>query len=156
MMSQHLQLTSPDRNFGIMLALMVFGCAVYLIATEYISGKPPTGEVLLFQRRRSHHPQPHSDEEANSVEEFSTTLAAEGKGASDVPFGIHQQTAVIHWEDVNFDLKVKGKERRLLHNVDGWVRPGTLTALMVRFLVATMTQHLTDDDDLTVGCIRSR
>jgi ATP-binding cassette, subfamily G (WHITE), member 2, PDR len=28
------------------------------------------------------------------------------------------------------DIKIKGEPRRLLDHVDGWVKPGTLTALM--------------------------
>jgi len=38
------------RNLGIIIALMLFGLAVYLIATEYISAKKSKGEVLLFRR----------------------------------------------------------------------------------------------------------
>jgi ABC-type multidrug transport system ATPase subunit len=31
---------------------------------------------------------------------------------------------------VIYDIKIKGETRRLLDHVDGWVKPGTLTALM--------------------------
>ena len=44
---------------------------------------------------------------------------------------IHRQTKIFHWKDVVYDIKIKGKPRRLLDHVDGWVKPGTLTALMV-------------------------
>lgn len=30
-----------------------------------------------------------------------------------------------------YDIKIKKEERRILDHVDGWVKPGTLTALMV-------------------------
>lgn len=30
-----------------------------------------------------------------------------------------------------YDIKIKGEARRILDHVDGWVKPGTLTALMV-------------------------
>lgn len=43
---------------------------------------------------------------------------------------IQKQTSIFHWSDVTYDIKVKGGERRLLDLVDGWVKPGTLTALM--------------------------
>jgi hypothetical protein len=33
----------------------------------------------------------------------------------------------VHWENVTYDVKTK----RLLDHVDGWLRGGTLTALMV-------------------------
>merc|ERR1711977_24069 len=40
------------------------------------------------------------------------------------------QTDVFTWKDVCYDIKIKGEPRRLLDNVSGWVKPGTLTALM--------------------------
>jgi ATP-binding cassette subfamily G (WHITE) protein 2 (PDR) len=40
------------------------------------------------------------------------------------------QTDVFTWTDVCYDIKIKGEPRRLLDNVSGWVKPGTLTALM--------------------------
>jgi ATP-binding cassette subfamily G (WHITE) protein 2 (PDR) len=44
---------------------------------------------------------------------------------------IQKQTSIVSWKDVTYDIKIKGEERRILDNVDGWVKPGTLTALMV-------------------------
>lgn len=43
---------------------------------------------------------------------------------------LQKQTAIFHWDGVNYDIKIKGEPRRLLNEVDGWVKPGTLTALM--------------------------
>jgi ATP-binding cassette, subfamily G (WHITE), member 2, SNQ2 len=37
---------------------------------------------------------------------------------------------VFTWENLNYHVPVPGGTRRLLHNVNGYVRPGTLTALM--------------------------
>jgi ATP-binding cassette subfamily G (WHITE) protein 2 (SNQ2) len=34
------------------------------------------------------------------------------------------------WEKVNYVVPVPGGTRRLLHDVDGYIKPGTLTALM--------------------------
>ena len=39
-------------------------------------------------------------------------------------------TSVFHWRNGCYDLKIKGHSRRILEGVDGWVKPGTLTALM--------------------------
>jgi ATP-binding cassette subfamily G (WHITE) protein 2 (PDR) len=116
-----------------MIALMVFGCAVYLIATEYISAKKSKGEVLLF--RRGHVPdlEPTADEESNVEDRVNTeTVLAREKTVPDAPASIQKQTANFHWDSVNYDIKIKGEPRRLLNEVDGWVKPGTLTALMVR------------------------
>jgi ATP-binding cassette, subfamily G (WHITE), member 2, PDR len=36
----------------------------------------------------------------------------------------------LRWHDVVYDIKIKSETRRILDHVDGWVKPGTLTALM--------------------------
>ena len=38
--------------------------------------------------------------------------------------------SIFSWRDVVFDIKIKEEPRRLLDHVTGWVKPGTLTALM--------------------------
>lgn len=43
---------------------------------------------------------------------------------------IERQTAIFQWQDVCYDIKIKKEDRRILDHVDGWVKPGTLTALM--------------------------
>jgi ATP-binding cassette, subfamily G (WHITE), member 2, PDR len=114
------------RNFGILWVFMIGLCAVYLIATEYVTAKKSKGEVLLF--RRGHialKKKPSNDEEAGS-----TQLAALEKGATDASAILTRQTAIFHWEDVCYDIKIKSEGRRILDHVDGWVKPGTLTALM--------------------------
>ncbi|KAE8453210.1 hypothetical protein EG329_011277 [Mollisiaceae sp. DMI_Dod_QoI] len=119
------------RNLGIMIALMIFGCAIYLTSTEYISAKKSKGEVLLF--RRGHVPDPCSkaDEESNVKDRVNTDIAlARTKTIPEAPAHIQKQTAVFHWSGVSYDIKIKQEIRRLLDDVDGWVRPGTLTALM--------------------------
>ena len=124
-------LTATTRNLGIMIALMTFGFFVHLLATEYISAKKSKGEVLLFRRGRVPDLQPKLDEEANADDRVSTEMLAREKTVPDAPASIQKQTAVFHWESVCYDIKIKGKPRRILDEVDGWVMPGTLTALMV-------------------------
>ena len=127
-------LTGTPRNLGIMVALMTFGCFVYLLATEYISAKKSKGEVLIFRRGRVPHLQRKLDEEANADDRVNIETLAGEKTVPEAPASIQKQTAVFHWDSVNYDIKIKGKPRRILDDVDGWVRPGTLTALMVCFL----------------------
>ncbi|KAI9054497.1 hypothetical protein LZ554_001655 [Drepanopeziza brunnea f. sp. 'monogermtubi'] len=120
------------RNFGIMCVLMVFSCAVYLVCTEYISAKKSKGEVLLFKRGKiPEFGSKRPDEEAN-IDDRDTTEAVltRMKTVPNAPPSIVKQTAVFHWDAVNYGIKIKGEPRRLLEDVDGWVIPGTLTALM--------------------------
>ena len=114
-----------------MIALMVFGCAVYLTATEFISAKKSKGEVLLFRRGKVPELDWKRDEEANNEKPVKTQSLHREMTVPDAPASIQKQTAIFHWDDVSLDIKIKGKPRRLLDDVDGWVRPGTLTALMV-------------------------
>jgi ABC-type multidrug transport system permease subunit/ABC-type multidrug transport system ATPase subunit len=116
------------RNLGIMIGFMIFFMATYLTATEYISESKSKGEVLLF--RRGHTPKRSSEDDI----ELSNTVAPGQKtdetSSQEVSAGIQRQTAVFHWQDVCYDIKIKSEERRILDHVDGWVKPGTCTALM--------------------------
>jgi hypothetical protein len=122
------------RNLGILFALMVFGCTVYLLATEFISAKKSKGEVLLFRRGRVPDRAPKPDVESNV--DGQEVVLARTKTVPDAPPSIQKQTAIFHWDGVNYDIKIKSETRRLLDDVDGWVKPGTLTALMVRVPLA--------------------
>ncbi|KAK1974493.1 ABC-2 type transporter-domain-containing protein [Colletotrichum cereale] len=45
--------------------------------------------------------------------------------------GIDRQTAIFHWSNVCYEIKVKNNDKkRILDGIDGWCKPGTLTALM--------------------------
>jgi ATP-binding cassette subfamily G (WHITE) protein 2 (PDR) len=120
------------RNLGIIIAFMIFGCAIYLTATESISAKKSKGEVLVFRRGAVPDQGPKADEESNVEDRVNTEIVlARQKTVPEAPASIQKQTAVFHWDGVNYDIKIKGEPRRLLDDVDGWVKPGTLTALMV-------------------------
>jgi ATP-binding cassette subfamily G (WHITE) protein 2 (PDR) len=119
------------RNYGIILALMIFGLAVHLIAVEYISAKRSKGEVLLFPRGKVPDFGPAQGDAENIPDDRATAdMMAVEKVATEVPASIQKQTAVFHWSDVDYEIKVKGGTRMLLNKIDGWVKPGTLTALM--------------------------
>lgn len=113
------------RNLGIIIVFMVGLCAAYIAATEYITAKKSKGEVLLF--RRGHAPAALMNKDEESGQENGQQLSKERTDASHI---IERQTAIFHWQDVCYDIKIKSEERRILDHVDGWVKPGTLTALM--------------------------
>lgn len=115
------------RNIGILFAFMIFFLCTYLGATEFISAKKSKGEVLVF-RRGQIPPSVGADEESAGG---SKQVVEKGMGIQrDVSAVIARQTAIFHWEDMCYDIKIKGQDRRILDHVDGWVKPGTLTALM--------------------------
>ncbi|KAJ7076067.1 ABC-2 type transporter-domain-containing protein [Mycena belliarum] len=116
------------RNFGILIGFMILFCAAHLIATEYISAVKSKGEVLVFTRGHLPPKRPTEDEEASTLNETPIGTPMK-KRPEDVK--IHPQKKIFLWKDVCYDITLKdGSDRRLLDHVDGWVKPGTLTALM--------------------------
>lgn len=114
-----------------MWVFMIGLCAVYLFATEFITAKKSKGEVLLFPR--GHTPAALKQKSAGDEETAATAVVGvEKANKTELSAIIKKQTAIFHWEDVCYDIKIKGEPRRILDHVDGWVKPGTLTALMVR------------------------
>jgi hypothetical protein len=104
---------------------------MYLVATEYITAKKSKGEVLVFPRgHKALVKKLANDEEAGSGR---TTAVA---NINDNTAMIKRQTAIFQWQDVCYDIKIKGEPRRILDHVDGWVKPGTLTALMVCYYLS--------------------
>jgi ATP-binding cassette subfamily G (WHITE) protein 2 (PDR) len=123
------------RNFGILIAMVIFGTGCYLFAAENITAAKSKGEVLLFRRGQVLAIENREDEEAVAEDRATTEVAASDGGElkrheTEIPATIQKQTAVFHWDGVCYDIKIKGEPRRLLNEVDGWVKPGTLTALM--------------------------
>lgn len=45
------------------------------------------------------------------------------------PHGV-SQAATFLWDGISYDVKTKTGSKRLLDDVDGWIKPGTLTVLM--------------------------
>ncbi|KAJ4248431.1 Multidrug resistance protein [Fusarium torreyae] len=115
------------RNFGIMIAFMIFFMALHLIATEYVASEKSKGEVLVFSRKAMNQAKSPSKQDVESQAPREKTPIAQ---ESDAPASVQSQTSVFHWSDVCYTVQVKDEDRRILNHVDGWVKPGTLTALM--------------------------
>lgn len=122
------------RNLGFMFAFMIFFYVVYLTATEINSDSTSTAEFLVF--RRGHVPA-HLQATAGRDEEDPLSQTSTEKGAQqsedkqkDRLDAIPAQKGIFTWRNVTLDIKIKGEPRRLLDGISGWVKPGTLTALM--------------------------
>ncbi|KAL4892530.1 ABC-2 type transporter-domain-containing protein [Aspergillus ambiguus] len=118
------------RNYGIIIGFLIFFLFAYIITSELIRAKPSKGEILVFPRGKiptfAKRPPNAADlENAPTSEKQSLDT-----GSSDHTASLAKQTAIFHWQDVCYDIKIKGENRRILDHVDGWVKPGTLTALM--------------------------
>ncbi|KAJ6157497.1 hypothetical protein N7470_005089 [Penicillium chermesinum] len=123
------------RNLGILFAFLVGFMAIYFIACELNSSTTSTAESLVF--RRGHEPEymrrkmQNSTSDVETSEDSSADQAVAEAGAGDEGMGaIEPQTDIFTWNNVCYDIEIKGEPRRLLDHVAGWVKPGTLTALM--------------------------
>ncbi|RDL37481.1 putative ABC1 transport protein [Venustampulla echinocandica] len=119
------------RNVAIIIAMAAFNHLVYFIASEYITAKKSKGEILVFKRG---HVPPSSAKGGNDVEKFLSgpvPVVEKPSGYISSNEGAFRgSTSVFHWNNVCYDIKIKGKPRRILDCVGGWIKPGTLTALM--------------------------
>lgn len=121
------------RNFGILCAFFIAFLIAYIVSSEYIRAQPSKGEILVFPRgkipafakktRQDDDPEEAAQGEKQEVVGGAQDLAVQSAALA-------KQTAIFHWENVCYDIKIKKKPRRILDSVDGWVKPGTLTALM--------------------------
>lgn len=121
---------TTHRNIGILLGFLFGFLILYIIAAEH--AKPPRnkGEVLVFRKGRMPS---NFEKDKGDVETQATDRPVVAEKVNNSPSsGLAAGASVFHWEDLCYDIQIKGKDRRLLDHVDGWVKPGKSTALMVR------------------------
>ncbi|KAJ6151902.1 hypothetical protein N7497_006221 [Penicillium chrysogenum] len=127
------------RNFGIIIGWLILFVSLTMLGMEL--QRPNKGGSAVTVFKRSEAPKavqdvikgssPRRDEESAEKDGI-----ASNKNDSDtsVPSGkvqdIAKNTAIFTWQDVNYTIPYKGGQRQLLQNVEGYVKPGRLTALM--------------------------
>lgn len=118
------------RNYGIIVALTIFLFIAHLVMSELVASERSKGEVLVFRRSKM----AKTARRQASDEETGKTSAHRGNRVEDSGIAtpsVQKQQSVFHWEGVNYEVQIKGETRKILDEVDGWIKPGTLTALMV-------------------------
>ncbi|KAF5093006.1 hypothetical protein D0Z03_002595 [Geotrichum reessii] len=111
------------RNFGIIIAFLVFFTCTYMYTAETIQAQQSKGEILIFQKG-------HKALKNKFDEESDFVPGGDQDNSDGSNVKLQKQEGIFQWKDVCYDIKIKDEPRRLLDNVDGWVKPGTLTALM--------------------------
>ncbi|KAF2091805.1 ABC drug exporter AtrF [Saccharata proteae CBS 121410] len=131
------------RNFGFICAFFVF--FVFLTAVGMELQKPNKGGGAVTIYKRGQVPRAvESAMENNSQprdEETGTDHAAGAGSPKDAPSsdteneerptqGVAKNDTIFTWQDVNYTIPYENGERQLLKDVQGYVKPGKLTALM--------------------------
>ncbi|KAJ4342309.1 hypothetical protein N0V95_006984 [Ascochyta clinopodiicola] len=119
------------RNFGIIWAWWFFFVAVTIFFTSRWKEVGEGGRGLLIPREKqtkSLQAQP-KDEESQSVDKPKSTSDSSD---SDRKFDgqLIRNTSVFTWKNLTYIVKTASGERKLLDNVQGYVKPGMLGALM--------------------------
>ncbi|KAI1467619.1 P-loop containing nucleoside triphosphate hydrolase protein [Daldinia caldariorum] len=121
-------------------APMIFGvCGLHLLCAQYVPAESSKGDIVRFRRPESKRTKTRrQDSEENGSPRFAQYVGEQhvSKEKSDTiqevaTPGILEQSSVFHWNNLSYEVKVgKGKTKTILDNIQGWVVPGTLTALM--------------------------
>jgi ATP-binding cassette, subfamily G (WHITE), member 2, PDR len=101
------------------------------MASELLHSKRISGEVLVFRRWHTKKG-PSATKDIESNNKFTATGSAlnQSEDVPEIP-SILKHTSIFHWRGVSLDIPIKKESHRILNRVDGWIKPGTLTALMV-------------------------
>ena len=120
------------RNLGILSALTFVLCAFYLLATETISSHSAKGETLYFRGDKEIKDNTTTDEETPSCPRYgddgSKSIQLESQPKKELSHQNHS-AATFLWEQIGYKIPVEGESKCLLDDVEGWLAPGTLTAL---------------------------
>ncbi|KAF2185804.1 hypothetical protein K469DRAFT_750126 [Zopfia rhizophila CBS 207.26] len=112
------------RNLGILFAMVGIFCAIHLVSAQYILAELPKGDILIHRHRNTAVLSNPDEEDGRGHTGPATSVSGH------VPSDLEKQTSVVHWENLTYEVSAKRDPRQILHGIDGWVKPGTLTALM--------------------------
>ena len=128
------------RNFGIVWAWWAFFVAVTIICTSRWKSSSESGPSLLIPREKAKVARVlQTDAEAQGSEkgtppapalDSSERTAIETSGGSSIDKHLIRNTSVFTWKHLSYTVKTPHGDRQLLDNVQGWVKPGMLGALM--------------------------
>lgn len=110
------------RNFGIVIAFFIFFQVLQMGAIEYTQSIVMPS-IVIFERE---------DAERKKLNERlmeRKEAAKRGELEQDLK-GLIKTKRPFTWEALSYTVPVSGGQRKLLNDVYGYVKPGTLTALM--------------------------
>lgn len=120
------------RNFGIVWAWWALFVAITIWSTSRWKSSSERGPSLLIPREnaRKHAKASHqADEEGLGTKEVAGGQTAT-PGDDSNQGKLIQNTSVFTWKNLSYTVKTPSGDRLLLDNVQGWVKPGMLGALM--------------------------
>lgn len=125
------------RNFGILWAFWALFVAMTIVATTLWRPASDSGPSLLIPRERARVAGPllkQADEEGQvdekQVGNGTATPRSDQTSDTEVEGNLVRNTSIFTWKNLTYTVKTPSGDRVLLDDVQGWVKPGMLGALM--------------------------
>ena len=128
------------RNFGIIAAFWIFFVCLTMLGMELQKPNAGGGAVTIFKRGQAPKSVakamekgsiPEDEEKAGAVSaEKLPENDSSGSDSEGAVKGVAANESVFTYQNVNYTIPFDKGERKLLSDVQGYVRPGKLTALM--------------------------
>ncbi|OKP13964.1 Brefeldin A resistance protein [Penicillium subrubescens] len=118
------------RNFGVVWAWWGFFAVLTVVFTCFWKSGAASGSSLLIPREnlKKHQVGNDSDEEAQNEKRAARITPDEPVQVDDE--NLVRNTSIFTWKNLTYTVKTPTGDRVLLDNINGWVKPGMLGALM--------------------------
>jgi ATP-binding cassette subfamily G (WHITE) protein 2 (SNQ2) len=107
------------RNFGVLIGFWAF--FIFLTSVGFELRNSQSGSSVLLFKRGSEKERGNDEENAGQVRQPADAMAISG---SDV------KHSTFTWKNLDYYIPVRGEKKKLLDKVFGFVKPGSLVALM--------------------------
>jgi ABC-type multidrug transport system ATPase subunit/ABC-type multidrug transport system permease subunit len=122
------------RNFGILWAWWVLFVVLTIVATSNWDERGGKSGFLLIPREKAKkqaHVAQDEESRASAVgEKREATSSSASSNEGKINDQLIRNTSVFTWKNLTYKVKTPSGDRVLLDNVQGWVKPGMLGALM--------------------------
>lgn len=127
------------RNFGILWVWWALYVAITIWSTSHWKSSAENGPSLLIPRENATVTLSNRqmDEEgqvtANDTPLSGYTTPSKSKnlaGDASSHQGLVRNSSIFTWKNLSYTIKTPSGDRRLLDNIQGWIKPGKLVALM--------------------------
>ncbi|OAA77121.1 ABC-2 type transporter [Akanthomyces lecanii RCEF 1005] len=120
------------RNFGIIWAWWVLFVAITIITTTRWHAASEDGPSLVIPREKAglRKVRMADEERGQKTAVSSNSPSRDGSDDETSQPNLIRNTSIFTWKNLSYTVKTPQGDLLLLDNVQGWVRPGNLTALM--------------------------
>ncbi|KAN0008641.1 hypothetical protein ACTFIU_009368 [Dictyostelium citrinum] len=123
-MKDYLHFRSDDRTQNIFITYLwwVLFIAMNMFAMEYFDWTGGGYSHKVYKKGKA--PKMNDAEEEKKQNQIVANATSKMKDT------LKMRGGIFTWQNINYTVPVKGGKRLLLDNVEGWIKPGQMTALM--------------------------